>query len=180
MPSAAAPRLPSGPEDNSIVYDDVQPGRYWVRINSSRGFAASVTSGGVDLQHHPLVVGAGSNSPIEVTMRDDFAELDGMIAGVRAPGHTEDPVSYESSSHVYCVPLPDSGGEFRDIPVAPDGKFTSEVPPGVYRVLAFNHPQELEYRNADAMRAYEAKGPVVRLVPGQKEHLSLQSILTSE
>jgi hypothetical protein len=66
--------------------------------------------------------------------------------------------------------------------VSPDGKFNSpEMPPGTYRVLAFDHPQpELEYRNPEAMRAYEAKGQLVRLVPGQREKLQLPLITTNE
>ena len=49
----------AGPEDERLVIDNVQPGRYWVRINSSRGYVSSVTSGGVDLQREPFVVSSG-------------------------------------------------------------------------------------------------------------------------
>jgi hypothetical protein len=82
---------------------------------------------------------------------------------------------------VYCVPLPDSSGEFRDLGVGQDGKFSLELPPGTYRVLAFDHPQpELEYHNPEAMRAYDAQGQLVRLIAGQKEHLHLQLVSNSE
>ncbi len=62
-----------------------------------------------------------------------------------------------------------------------NGKFTlTQVPPGAYRVLAFDHPQgELEYRNSEAMRAYDTRGQVVRLVAGQKENLRLH-VISSE
>jgi hypothetical protein len=188
----ASLRSPTGPEDESLMIANVRPGRYWVRINSSRGFAASVTCGGIDLKHQPLVIGpGGSTSPIEVTMRDDGAEIEGTVegmgtplaeAGALQPQVLSQPVSFESSAHVYMVPAPDSSGEFREAWVSPDGKFTlQQVPPGVYRVLAFDRPQpELEYRNAEAMRAYESKGQVVSLVAGQKQQLQLQIISTSE
>jgi len=53
--------------------------------------------------------------------------------------------------------------------------------PGAYRVVAFDRPQpELEYRNPEAMRAYEGKGPVVRIAGGQTEHVRLQVISSSE
>jgi len=163
-----------------------------VRVNSSRGFAASVTSGETDLLHDPLVVGSGgSGSPIEITMRDGEAEIDGTIEvavpqfgasdGSAAPS-TARVAPDGSFAHVYCVPLPDSSGEFKDLFVPPDGKFgPQQIPPGTYRVLAFDHPQpELEYRDPDAMRAYESKGQMVRFVAGQKEHLQLQLIPNSE
>jgi hypothetical protein len=60
--------------------------------------------------------------------------------------------------------------------VSPDGSFVSpELAPGAYRLLAFDHPgQELEYRNPEAMRAYDSKGLVVRVAGGQKERVQLQ------
>jgi hypothetical protein len=186
-------RPPSGPEDTSLAIENVQPGRYWVKINSSRGYASSVTSGGVDLQREPLRVGLGSISPIEVTMRDDSAQIDGTIEGANislsgtagaVPGGAglASPGPYTPSAHVYCVPLSDSTGQFTEIGVSPEGTFTSpELPPGVYRVLAFKRQQtDLEYRNPEAMRAYDAKGLVVRLVAGQKEHLRLPLVLPSQ
>jgi hypothetical protein len=69
----------------------------------------------------------------------------------------------------------------REIPVNPDGSFDAlELPPGAYRLLAFDRPQpEFEYRNPEAIRAYDSKGPVVRVVGGQKEHVTLQLISTN-
>ena len=191
----ASLRPATGPEDDSLALDGVQPGRYRVRTNSSRGFVASINSGTTDLQHQLLVVGlGGTSSPIEITVRDSGAEIDGTIEGLPAASEGEpvfNPASGNgfarmtagpSSTHVYCVPLPDSSGEFRDVWVSPDGKFgPQELPPGTYRMLAFDHPQpELEYHNPEAMRDYEAKGQVVRLVAGQKEHLHLQLISSNE
>lgn len=187
-------RSPSGPEDDSLVIDGVRPGRYWVRTSSSRGFVAAVTSGTTDLQHRPLVVGlGGSGGPIEITVRDSPAEIDGTVEGTAAPLSASEgsPASAPgrprlqgdtSSAHVYCIPLPDSSGEFREIWVPQDGKFgPQQIPPGTYRLLAFSSWQpELEYHNPEAMRAFESKGQVLRLVAGQKEHVHLQLISSSE
>jgi hypothetical protein len=47
-------------------------------------------------------------------------------------------------------------------------------------VLAFDQVQgEIEYRNPEAMRAYDSKGQVVRVVGGQKERVQLQLISMS-
>ncbi|MGA8492796.1 MAG: hypothetical protein WB711_20405 [Terriglobales bacterium] len=176
-------RNPSGPDDDSLVIENVWPGRYWVRVDTSRGYVASINSGTTDLQHQPLAVGlGGSSSPIEITMRDDAAEIDGTIEGLTASSASTAQVADGSSAHLYCIPLPDSSGEFKDIWVQPDGKFgPQQMSPGTYRVLAFDRPQpDLEYRNPEAMRAYDAKGQLVRLIAGQKEHLHLQLASTSE
>ena len=175
---AAFERRSAGPEGKSFVIENVRPGRYWIRFDSGRGYAARVTCGGVDLEHQPLVIGGGGpNTQIEVTMRDDGAEVEGTVDGMaKTPSATGD------SAVVYLLPSPDGGGDYREVQVSPEGKFNlQQVPPGLYEALAFDQPQPaLEYRNAEAMRAYESKGQVVRLSAGQKEQLRLQVISKSE
>jgi hypothetical protein len=168
----------SGLEGDPLVIENVRPGRYWIRVESHRGYAERITSGGRDLEHQPLVIGAGgSSTPIEVTVRDDGAEVEGMVDGMaRTPGESD------GSAAVCLIPLPDGGGDYREVQVSPEGKFNFEqVPPGQYEALAFDQPHPaLEYHNAEAMRVYESKGQVVRLSPGQKEQLRLRVISTSE
>jgi hypothetical protein len=194
------PEMPNGPSsitqhDDSVVFDHVPAGRYWVRVDATRGFAAAITSGEADLLRRPLTVGLGSNPTVDVTIRNDGAEISGSIDGLGGQSPVnDDPLavgpggfiveSFRSQmpAYVYCVPLPDGTGQFRQGPVRWDGKFDlHQVPPGSYRVLAFDRPQsELEYHNSEAMRAYDAKGQIVRLVAGQKENLTLQLISTSD
>jgi hypothetical protein len=178
-------RPPAGPNDRALVIENAAPGRYWVRVNSSRGYAASVSSGGFDLLREPLVVGpGGSAAPIEITMRDDMASFDGTVEGANPQIASSDPsgapmtLQTQPLAYVYCVPRPDSPGQFTQAWVSADGKINSQqIVPGVYRILAFKHPQnDLEFRNPEAMQAYESKGQLVRLVGGQTEHLQLQLV----
>lgn len=181
QPGGAGLRPPTGPNDDSLVLDNLKPGRYWLRLQSSRGYVAAATMGGVDVLHQPLTVAPGSSTPIEVTMRDDTAELDGTVAGVTQPpilGSTMSSQLPQRQAWLYCVPLPDSPGQFQQISVAPDGKInSSQMTPGTYRVLAFADQQpNLPYRDPEAMRAYESKGQVVHLLAGQKTSVQLQLI----
>ena len=179
----AGMRQPTGPEDESLVLENVQPGRYWVRVDSQRGFAAAIKCGEMDLLRHPLVVGAGGSSdPIELTMRDDGAQIDGIIENVPAnSGASFNPFA-QMQTHVYLIPSQDSTGQFREVWASPDGKFSSQqIPPGDYQVLAFDRPQpELEYRNEEAMRKYHSQEKNIRLVAGQKEELRLHMISGSD
>lgn len=172
-----------GPEGGSLTLENVKPGRYWVRADSARGFAASIKCGETDLLHYPLVVPPGGPAnPIELTLRDDGAEIDGSIDNVPTlPESSLNPAS-QTQPHVYLVPLPHSTGQFREIWASPDGKFSSgQIPPGDYRIWAFDRPQpELEYRNEEAMRKYNSPGREIRLLPGQKLHLQLHMVLGSE
>jgi hypothetical protein len=178
-------RQPTGPQDDALVIEGAPPGSYWVRIHSSRGYAASIRSGNLDLQHRPLAVGSGGGAaPIEITMRDDTAEISGTVDGITRPAQGPGGPSGgagPSRAHVYCVPLADSSGQFAQSWVHPDGTFDAQgLAPGAYRVLAFDGDvREFEYQNPEAMQAYESKGSVVRLTGGQKERVQLQLVSTS-
>jgi hypothetical protein len=180
------PEMPNGPtslsqHDNTVTFTDVPSGRYWVKVNSPFGFAASVKSGDVDLLRNPLTVHPGANLRVDVDLRNDGAEISGIVESGKAQTSAST-IASRGRAFVYCIPLPDSPGQFREIQTGPDGSFElNQLPPGSYRVLVFDHPQtELEFRNSDAMRAFENKGQIVRLNAGQKEHLTLQVIPSNE
>jgi hypothetical protein len=163
---AAASQPVENSQDNALVIPSVRPGRYRVHVATGIGFAASVVSGGTDLLRQPLVVGlGGSSSPIEITLRDDGAEVDG-----KADEGTE--------CHVYFLPVSEGSGQFREANTTQEGSFSlAQLPPGTYRVLAFDSPQnDLAYADAEAMRKLESKGQVIHVDPGQKEHLRLKII----
>lgn len=178
-------RPPLGPEDDSLVLENVAPGRYHVRVDTSIGFVSSTTSGETDLQRHLLVVGPGAAPPqIEVTVRDDGAEVQGTIEGIKndedrgaeffTPG--------QAQANVYFVPMSGSGGQLKEAWVSVGGKFQAEqLPPGTYRVLAFDRQQQdLEYASDEAMRQFDSKAQVISVVPGQKVQLRLSLITASE
>jgi len=62
-------RQPTGPNDDSLVIENLPPGRFRLRLSSSRGYVAAATTGGIDLLHEPLVVAAGSSAPMERAIR---------------------------------------------------------------------------------------------------------------
>jgi hypothetical protein len=159
-------RSPSNPNDTSIVIDNIVPGRYWLRLNTGQGYVASATMGGINLLHEPFEVGSGSSIPIEITLRDDSATLQGTVANA------------SPSTFVYCVPLGDSPGQFHEGAAAADGKFNfPPLAPGTYRVMAFaSQKHDLPYRDSEAMRAYDSKGQVIQLSAGQSASVQLQII----
>ena len=177
---------------DSVLFAGVPPGRYWVRVDSNRGLVGAVTTGELDLLRRPLTLVPGANVSVEVTIRNDGAEISGSVEGGGAsgtPGFGTGAInSFIAKSpggvqaQVYFLPLPESTGQFRQGSVGDDGKFElRQVSPGAYRVLAVDRPLfELEYHNNEALRAYDGKGQVVRLGAGQKEQITLQLISTSE
>jgi hypothetical protein len=173
-----------GVREHALLIPNVSPGRYRVRVEPGLGFAASVLSGGTDLLRQPLVIGmGGSSSPIEVTLRDDGAEVTGTVEDPakkdRGPGQTFD---FSTQYHVYFVPVAGSTGQFRQTIGGPDGAFTQQqLPPGAYRVLAFDRAQEdLAYATEEALRKYESKAQVIHVTAAQKERLRLKLITESD
>jgi hypothetical protein len=159
--------------DSSLVIENIRPGRYWLRLNPRWGYVASATMGGVDLLHQPFDIGSGSNLPIEVTMRDDAATLEGMVSRVGSASSTSP--SSTSQTWIYCVPMGDGPGIFQETSVSTDAKFNFQLPPGTYRVMAFASPNpDLPYREPEAMRAYDTKGQVIQLSAGQTASVQLQ------
>lgn len=180
-PHGVALRPPTPPDDQSLALEGVPPGRYWLRVSTSRGYIASATMGSLDLLRQPFTVSSGSSVPIEITMRDDGGELEGTISSAgeqsSGPGSASAPRAF-----VYCVPMPDSAGQFQPLVVSEDGKFNAQMmAPGDYRILAFSVPQpNLPYRDAEAMKTYESLGQVVHLSAGEKTTVQLQNVISAE
>lgn len=178
-----SPRPPTGPDDNSLVIENVVPGEYRLQVFTARGYIAAAMMGTVDLLRGPFVVSAGSSAPIEVTVRDDYAEMDVTVTGLstESAGGPLGEATSAPAVWVYCVPLPDSDGQFREFGGSADGAFSSPtMPPGAYRVLALRKPQShLPYRDSEAMKAYDTLGPVVHLSAGQKTSVQVQ-VISSE
>jgi hypothetical protein len=165
---------PTAPNDDNLFLDPVPPGRYRLRISSSRGYIASATMGSTDLLQQAVTLGGGTSAPIEITVRDDGAELEGSISSLAQQNNTS--ASQGPRAWVYCVPLPESTGQFQEAGVSEEGKFDLQMmAPGDYRIFAFNRQQpRLPYRDAEAMKGYETSGQVVHLSAGEKTSVQVE------
>ena len=181
-PMRGASLRPPSPNDESLVLENVLPGRYWLRLTTGRGYIASARMGDVDLLRQPLVVTPGPSAPVEVELRDDNAQMEGTVTGITGSTAGPAPGSSGQSAWIYCVPQPDSPGQFQELLIAGDGQFASvSMAPGGYLVLAVATPQNhLPYRDAEAMKIYENKGTVVHLSAGQKSSVQVPLITDSD
>jgi hypothetical protein len=175
----ASLRPPLGPNDESKVLQGIPPGRYWLRLHSGRGYVAAATMGTTDVLHQPVVIGPGSTASVDVVMRDDYASIEGSVSGLQPATAGTD--AWTPPAWISCAPLPDSSGGFQQLPIQSDGRFNFTLPPGSYRVLAFQHQHpDLPYRDPEAMRPFENKGQVIHLEANQKVSLQLQLISGDE
>jgi hypothetical protein len=179
---------PKSPEDNSLVIENVLPGRYLVNAFTSRGYVSTIVCGGTDLLRQPLVVGMSTSlAPIEVTVRDDGAEVEGTIEleSTLQNGRARQHPSGIPGGVAYFVPIDRLASRSFVAWPSPDGAYSlSQLPPGNYRVLALDHQQpELESANKEVLARYQAQYPsklqTLTLVAGQKARLRL-SLITTE
>jgi len=163
------------PDNSAFILENVRPGTYSVEIQAFHGYVASITSGEVDLAQHPLVVGPGStSSPIEIVLRDDSANL-GVSLNQPVPANSNSgPLAYLS-----LIPEFETAWQApENLPLTQEVMHIANLPPGTYRVLAFDEPREPEYTNPAAMRAYAGKGQRVTLAPSGSAQIKLDVIST--
>ena len=172
------------------VLQGVAPGRYWVQVQAPMGYAASISSGGRDLLRAPLVVPYGASvPPVEIELRFDSAEIEVTVEARPNGSATTVSGGVEGSAERATLVQPAPGVSVYVIPLVNEGRAASQamgwsngnaliqnLPPGDYRILAFDSPQSLEYRTPAAMRVYESSGRVVHVKPGEKAQVTVPLI----
>jgi hypothetical protein len=141
-------------------------------VPTQGGYVAAASCGATDLLREPLTItGPGSASPIEVTLRDDFATITGtvQVPSTAAPADT-----FAGPIYVVGVPLdrPEATPQFGI--AMQQNKFQ------LGEVLASHQQlfQGLEYTNPDVLRTLMTEG--VALTVGASEKTDIQLPLMPE
>ena len=151
------------------------PGRYWLRTYSFQGYVSSITSGGVDLAREPLVIGAGgSAAPIEITVRNDGGRITGTVGSGTPPGSTVG----EISAFICAIPLFPTTSQMPMSGVyGGNGQFTMmNVPPGSYRIVASDKPQEIDTDDPQEMARVTARGQTVTVEAGATVNVQMDAV----
>jgi hypothetical protein len=156
----------------SLELQNIAPGIYGVEVNPNGLFyVQSVASGAANLLDSDLSVPAGASpQPIEITLRDDAASLVGKVSLDNSPLNATILAFSEHASVPPILQSTDSSGAFQ-LPF---------IPPGEYKILAVDHPEELEYRNPEVMRKYLLRTQEVTLFPGQTAKIELELVKVGE
>src|SRR5258706_1873518 len=159
--------------DPTPAIRNVPPGVYSVDANPNwPWYVQSARSGSVDVLEQSLTVApGGSNQPIEVVLRDDFASLEGSLTfGAESESATIIMISPNPSANA-----PQQRQNVMVTKTAPSFQLP-QVAPGEYKILAVDNPDELEYGNPDVVRKYLSKARDVSLVPNQKTKVELDVV----
>lgn len=160
-----APRYEHGQTLPASI-DDVAPGTYGVEARAFGGlfYVADLRCGTVDLLRDNLTVGSsGSLPPIDVTLRDDSAQLTGTV--------TQDGKPVAAGVVIYSPDYPQRSQVVR----AENGSFFSpNLAPGTYEVFAVSNPNSIEFRSAAAVQNYLARATSVTLGAGGQSSVQLE------
>jgi len=136
---------------------------------------SSITSGGVDLAREPLVIGAGgSAAPIEITVRNDGGRITGTVGSGTPPGSTVG----EISAFICAIPLFPTTSQMPMSGVyGGNGQFTMmNVPPGSYRIVASDKPQEIDTDDPQEMARVTARGQTVTVEAGATVNVQMDAV----
>jgi hypothetical protein len=159
-------------EDPTPAIRNIPPGVYAVEVNPNGPYyVQSARSGSVDLLEQSLTVGpGGSNQPIEVVLRDDFASLEGSVTfDAGSESATIIMVSDKSANSLqqrWNVEVRNRAPSFQ----------LPQLAPGEYKIFAVENPDEFEYGNPEVVGKYLSKMRDVSLAPNQKVKVELQVV----
>lgn len=182
-PTVMSQQEPNQP-DSGITLKNVPAGTYWMRISANNCYPASATWGGGDVLHRPITIGtAGGGTPIEVTLRNDGAEVMGKVEFSEKASVQKSNMAAPilPTAFVYFVPVGENAGQLRQTQVWSGIIDEKQIAPGEYRILAFDHAnREIGNGNPELLRKYESKGVVVELSASQTLRLSAPLTLVNE
>lgn len=167
--------MEGNPSHPSLVLSNIEAGRYKVEVLPDNAenqslYVKSITYKGVDLSHGELtIVPEDISSKLEIVLADDGATLHGVVQ------------TAENGEKAMVVIVPeDTSFESRTIAVD-GGEFQIDgLAPGNYKILAFDHIEEGESSNLQALDRYASKAATLNLLPNAKNDVKVERIHREE
>jgi hypothetical protein len=148
-------------EDNASFTVSSTPGTYRLRASAPGFFLKSATLGGHDISHGEFTLDSASG-PIEIVFSDSGGTLEGDVTLEDGSPATE-----------ALVMLLRDGELIRMMPVS-NGAFDAyNLPPGDYKVYAWDSARNVEYADPEWMQQNGGAGVEVTVSAGQTAHVKL-------
>lgn len=131
----------------------------------ANAYLADIRQGGVSVYDNGLVVGTQTVAPLDVIVNTDGGSIDGSVIGPdRKPA--------AAGMNVVLIPAENrrqNAALYKTARTDAQGHFAMNiVPPGQYRLFAWESVRPGAYQNADFLRAYEDRGTIVNVSAGAK------------
>jgi hypothetical protein len=150
------PRGKDGQERTARI-DDISPGTYSVEaLLHHPGYVAALRCGTLDLLREDLLIAPSSTPPpIEVTIRDDPAQLQVTLVDAAQSPNAGIILYSEDSPRFSFLMNPTGNGQFH----------LGNLPPGRYAIVALPNASELEFRDPIVTRPYLTHATSITLAP---------------
>ena len=162
----------AGPLKAGMFIRRVIPGSYIAHVLPIfGGYVYSVRCGELDLLREPLVVPeSGPVPPIEVVLRDDSATLTIQL-------NTKKPMQ-QSFVLVFGTGV-STGPQIKTFLQGTELQ-AGPLPPGAYKIFAFDTPEEIDYADPDTLSKYASKAASITVTANEHASVLVDLIHTGE
>jgi hypothetical protein len=145
----------------------VAPGDYRVSMTvfTATYYMKSIRMGGIDVWNNGMSLASPPENPLELVIGTDAGEITGVLRNDRMEPVTNAVVALVPQSTLL---------RFRNATTDGDGKFRfPTVPPGTYKIFAWEYADPQQWQDAEFLRPYESSGKPIEMKPGGKVDMPL-------
>jgi hypothetical protein len=175
-PDIPAPFAQASAGGNFVLFN-VMPGRYTLNVPLRPGFYLKAAQlGEQDVLDIPLDLTGGSAGALRILLGTSPGELSGVVTGQ----------DLSPASGAWVVLIPETAKRralaqfYRQTTTSDAGRYTlSNVPPGRYKLFAWEQIENSAWMDPDVLKPVESKGVAVEVKEGGKETVDLKVIAAS-
>jgi len=134
-------------------------------------YIKEVRFGGTEALNTPINISSGATETLEVVLSPRVAQIDGIVTDDKG----------QPVEGVQAVLVPDAHRDryelFRAVTTGPNGRFTIPgVPPGDYKVFAWESIESNGYFDAELLKRDEAKSQRIKIQESDKATVTVKMI----
>jgi len=152
---------------------NVLPGYYFVTVQSLPPdyYVKEARTGQIDALDQPMAVTGSAPAPLDIVISPGGGRIDGVVVDDDGQAVTGIeavlvPIRQRRRIHLYRTAVTDGSGRFS----------LREIPPGEYRVFAWEAIESFGYFDEDFLRESEQKGTFVRVAESGRETVQVKLI----
>ena len=170
---ASQPRFQWADSDGAFILSNLPPGEYRVRVAGLPPdyYVKDARLGQLDVFNEPMHFSGDASTPLDIVLSPNGGRIDGTIVNEKQ----------EPMRGIEAVLIPDRQRERTDLyktaTSGQTGQFAIRgIPPGAYKIFAWDAIEEFAYYDPDLVRLSEQKGAPVRILESSKESLEVKTI----
>lgn len=169
-----SPQSTTTSPDGKFRIENLWPANYRLRLNNipSNTYVKAIRLGRLDLLNQNLTVPVQAEDPLEIVLGSDHGVVEGRVVNER-----QDPAVNVKVALVPDAPLRPRGDLYKSTATDTTGAYRIPlVPPGDYKVFAWEEAEDGAWRDPEFLRSDETRGKSLRLGALRTESVTLTVI----